>query len=398
MRSMFASLVFFVGIFGTCSLALGASRTAAHEKLIENVCASQKPVLVIDTFDGNQTNEMNIDLDGDGAFDMHHGDFVSRLVHLHGQSTIKEVIGTPVFSHQLLEVLLKYIAQIESGQLELSWINFSQGYTVEIDSLNRVIGQKGKINEFNVHLFGSEVLQALWTSKPKLKLKELNEAFLRLQELGIPVFVAAANSGYKEVNLYSLFPNVYSVGSIDLQGRKADYSADNSTVTIWRKGDVRAITNGTGLDLNEDGRVDVQLDTPLVSIDVKESLRGRRAQELVQSVPRDIDEQNNNNTSVFHGLVRQLPRGLYSTNQILSKSLATPFQQSRYIKTLGDYFYMDGLNTMPLVFLKVNGAGELLLQQGKDEGIGQFRNTLYGTSFSSPSICDGTVTPEKFAL
>jgi|GEM_PF-4229902 len=386
MRSMFASLLFFFGFSCTFSLALGASRTAAHEKLIQKVCASQKPVLVIDTFDGNKTNEMNIDLDGDGAFDMHHGDFVSHLVQLNGQSTIKEVIGTPVFSHQLLEVLLKYIAQIESGQLELSWINFSQGYTVEFDSLNRVIGQKGKINELNIHLFGSEVLQALWSSKPKLKLQELNEAFLRLQDLGIPVFVAAANSGYKEVNLYSLFPNVYSVGSIDLQGRKADYSADNSTVTIWRKGDVQAITNGAGLDLNEDGRADVQLNTQLVPRALKESLDGRLSRELLLSVPRDIDEKNDNNTAVFHGLASQLPRGLYSTNEILSKSLATPFQQSRYIKTLGDYFFMDGSNPRPLVFLKVNGAGELLVQQGKNEGIGQFRNILYGTSFSSPSI------------
>lgn len=372
-------------------------RTDHDERTVARICAVKAPVLVIDTFAGHASNEINIDIDGDGSYDVHHGDFVAKLIELNGQQTLKLVIPTPVFSPKLLEVLTETADKIEQGFLRIAWINFSQGFTVEIDSLNGLLGQRNLVNERNVHDYGRRVLEKLWTSKPKLMLRELNEAFLRLERLGVPVVVAAANSGYREVNLYSLFPNVISVGAIDLAGKKASYSADNSAVTVWRRGDVLSYAVAGGADLNGDGLMDLPIITPAVPKAVLEMLVGKHAPTLAKQVPADIDAANDEGHATFFELTAKLPQGVYSTNEILRKTLGTGFQNSRYIQSLGDYFYLDGEHPRPLLYMKIDSSGRILLRQGTIEGHGVFRNVLYGTSFASPNICDGTKTPERFA-
>lgn len=385
-------------VFGATSTSLAGARTDQDEHLVKRICSSPDPVLVIDTFAGNSTNEINIDLDGDGYYDIHHGEFVTKLVELNGQKVIKEIIGTPIFSPEFLDVLNKYIERIEKKELQVSWINFSQGFTVEIDALNSLLGLKNEINAKNVHLYSLRVLETLWASRPKLKIKELYDAFLRLEQLQVPVFVAAANSGFKEVNIYSLFPNVYSVGALDLQGKKASYSADNSTVTIWRAGDLKSYLVAGGIDLNKDQVPDFTTETPFVSPELLEKFQGAKAAQLASKVPPDIAKENDNNKATFFELVAKLPAGLYRTYDLLNMTLATPFQQSRYIKSLGEYFYLDGIIPRPLFFGASNGNGELAISQGQGDLNQQFRNILYGTSFASPNICDGTKTPEEFSL
>lgn len=388
----------FVALVFVSSLAHAGIRTDQDEAIVSRVCASQAPVLVIDTFSGNPTNSADIDLNGDGTYDIHHGEFVSRLIELNGQRVIREVIGTPVFSYELLEVLNSYADRLERGELRLSWINFSQGFTVEISLLNALIGAKDEVTEKNVHLYARRVLEELWTTRPKLKLKELDTVFKRLEALGVPVFVAAANSGFKEVNLYSLFPNVLSVGAIDLNGGKAPYSADNSAVTLWRQGSIKSYSTSEGIDVNGDGIADFSLFTPEISESLLNSFKGKPASRVTSQVPKEVDDMNDNNRTQFFELAAKLPAGMYSTKEILLKTLATPFQQARYIQSLGNVFYLDGKYPYPLFFMDVDNNGALKTRAGMYQGAVQFRNVLYGTSFSSPSICNGERTPDRFAL
>lgn len=63
--------------------------------------------------------------------------------------------------------------------------------------------------------------------------------FRRLEEMnqrGIPVFQSAGNTMSSSVNLLSFANGVTSVGALDKNGKKTDYSSDNSLVTRWEQG------------------------------------------------------------------------------------------------------------------------------------------------------------------
>lgn len=382
-------------MMGAALPAAAGERTNADEATIQRVCALTAPVLVVDTFPGNPTNVANIDLDGDGTHETYHGDFVARIIELHGQHTIRENVGTPVMPAQLLEVFQKYIARLERGE-KIAWINYSQGYTLEFDYLNRRLGLRREITEKNVHLYARRILEAVWTSHPEQKVKELYEAFARLGELGVPVILAAANSGFNEVNVYSLFPNVISVGGYDNYG-KAPYSADNSAVTIWRTGNIYSGLVPGGIDLNADGVADFPMDTPEIPLALLKNFEGRFPREVARSVPKEIDDAFPDGTTTFAQLVAHLPEGLYSTSEVLDQARADGLHE-RYLKSLGEYFYVDGHFPRPLFFMPTEmSSGRLRIRQGRAVPGGQYRNVLYGTSFSSPSVCDGTTTPVAYA-
>jgi len=396
-NNMKAALLVTLMLFPALSQAAG-ERTAASERVVSRACRSRAPVLVIDNFPGDRTNSPVMDLDGNGTYDIMHGEFVASLVELHGQETIRANVSTPSLTPQVLEVLNFYADKIERGELEISWINFSQGASREFADLDKVLGLRDTINHRNVHEYAQRVLEALWTKKPDLQLRELYDVFQRLARLGVPVIIAAENSGYKEVNFYSLFPNVYSVGELDLAGRKTYYSADNSTVTLWRRGNIESYAVEGGLDFNSDGRADIPFTPVPIPDELLQSMAGKRAESLVSQIPTAIDDAENDGKAIFSNLTAQLPAGLYDTKKALAITLGTGQQRDHYLRTLGEYFYMDGQHPDPLFFVSIDNSGKVVLKQGLRKGQAQYRNLLYGTSFAAPSICNGIPTPDAYAL
>lgn len=92
--------------------------------------------------------------------------------------------------------------------------------------------------------------------------------FTRLEwtiKRGIPVFHSAGNGASEEVDLLSFADGVNSVGALDKNGKKADYSADNSLISIWERGDYPIVQirdkKGTILGYNITGgqRVEIPL-------------------------------------------------------------------------------------------------------------------------------------------
>lgn len=378
------------------SSAFSQTRTQTTEEIIKNACLSKDSVLVIDEVGDDPTNTKIIDLDGDGIYDVFHGEFVKKLVELNNQNVIVQSIGSPIYPFQLNEIIKKYNDLLENKKINLSWINFSQGFTVDIDSLNKLLGLKDVVNDLNVHLFSRQILLKLAERKPELKIQELYLEFEKLQKFGVPFIVSAGNSGYKEVNIYSLFPGVISVGAIDLNGHKADYSADNSTVTVWRTGSILSYTDGNRLSFNNNLNIGFKLSTPLISAELIKKYNNKLASKVAQNIPEKIKNETDNNNSTFEEFIKKLPTGLYSTNEILELNLGTLFQQSRYIQSLGDYLYIDGAKKKVIFFAQIDQDGYLSIKQGQTLGSRQFRNTLFGTSFSSPSICNGEITPKEF--
>ena len=383
-------------------LAAGAS-TAENEAILARACASPAPVLVVDTFGAEYADQFNIDIDGDGTYDMLHGDFVARLAELNGQATVREgasvrgPMGMTIYPAKLAEILNRYADKIERGEARISWVNFSQGFTSEFKDLNRLLGYRNVINDKNVDQYAGQILAALYAKKTQAPLKALAAAIERITRLGIPVVAAAANDGYNAVNIYSLFPGVISVGALDLAGRSAWYSADNSLVSIWRRGSVVAMAAPGGIDLNGDGSADFSLPTREFSAELLAQFEGRAASAAASEIPTDLANTIDDNTADFFSITANLPAGLYETNGVLRHARGTSFQQSHYLAGLGDYFYLDGQDGRPLFFLGVNNAGDLVRKKGMESYGAGYRNELYGTSFASPNICNGQTTPPEYA-
>lgn len=400
----FFLLVVFNTVLIISFVAQAHTRTDQSEAVISKICSVKADVLVLDTFGDNLEDQFNIDIDGDGTYDMLHGDFVARIVEVNGQKTIREAasvrapLGMTIYPENLTKILNTYADKIEKGEIKLAWINFSQGYTVEIADINRLLGKRDVVTGANINNFVNEILQTLFNKKPNLKLQELYDALERMNKLGVPVVAAAANDGYGAVNIYSLFPQVISVGALNLAGKKAWYSADNSLVTVWRDGSILSYANQAGLDINSDGKADFSSVTRMVSDELLNSFNGKQVSKVLSQIPAQIDQNNDDNRTDFYQLTAKLPAGLYDTRLILRKCLATPFQQARYIASLGEYFYIDGLDSRPLFFMKANSASELQVGQGAGTSFLQYRNEIYGTSFAAPNICNGKKTPREYAL
>ncbi len=385
------------------SLAYAGARTDADEQLIARVCQSTAPVLVVDNFAGDKTSgQPDVDLNGDGTYDVLHGDFVAKIIEYDGHQVVKA--QTPVVVVDLLAILQPYLNKIKSGELKISRINFSQGFVVTFDMINQVLGLPiDTVNYNNVYEKRAQVLPALAATYPSFHLMELAHAFQELEKLGVPVFAAAGNSTFREVNVYSLLPDVHTVGALNLKGEKASYSADNSTVTIWRRGGILtySVDGGTGIALGNHEKSDFILSTPQVPQSLLSEFNGKDPSTVARQIPDKIEAANNDDASTFFDLAAKLPKGLYNTSDVEDHSLATNPDQAHYIKKyLGDYFYMDGVHPLPLVYLHNDPFSNLLLiQQGVQTPDGrQYRNVNYGTSFAAPSICDGERTPEQYAL
>lgn len=368
-----------------------AIRDLESETIAKHVCRNEAAVLVVDTFDGDPTNQRDVDLNGDGTFDIYHGDLTEKLVQLSGRPTIRANISTPVFSTQLLQVLTDHLEQIEAGKLKVSWINFSQGYSVPIDGLNRFVNRQrdGRVRHWNVHKLAPTILKNLAIEKPQLKIAELVQVFEAFGRLGIPIVVAAGNSGFSEVNFYSLFPNVISVGALDNQGRRTPYSSENSAVTMWRKGEIKSYAMPTGVDLNGDRKSDFEIRTTPIGQETLDWLNGKLAHEIASPFPAHLQQGNDNNTATFFDVIKKLPAGLYSTRDILRRALATPFHQAKYMQdSLGDYFYMDGVNPLPLTFVPTATDNRIIFDRYELYDGYQLRTTIKGTSFAAPNLCD----------
>jgi hypothetical protein len=74
---------------------------------------------------------------------------------------------------------------------------------------------------------------------------------------GLPVILAAGNRGPDMFNIYSTIPGTLSVGSVNASGDISPWSADNSMVKGWARGEFEVRTVDGGYDITEDGKVDV---------------------------------------------------------------------------------------------------------------------------------------------
>lgn len=359
---------------------------------IEQACRSQDPVLVFDNFgreDGRQAPQ--VDVDGDTQPDLHHGQFVEKLVQLGGHRTVRLPLEGEVSLPDVEEKLTEVVAALEAGQARYSRINFSQEMPLKLAAFKRDIFPGDdtfpEATAQNIGELKDRILQKIAADRPDFKLLELKALFSRLEKLGVPFVVAAGNNGAGYVNLFSMMPGVVSVGALNVDGKKRIISADNALVGQWRRGSfVAALTKG-GYDVNGDGAADFSLAQVSKGASIVEKVQGKKIAEAVSDVTAEFREwaakAKESEFVVPNAALNILPVGLYRVEDIVTLGTITP-GTARHFRASGKYFYKT--QTGPAAFFFTDD-GERIVYDPALTGTANQRNLMSGTSYAAPWLC-----------
>lgn len=116
----------------------GVAQLSPDEAKISQVCSSHAPILLLDNF---STLEGRVpptaDLDGDGRFDLGHGEVVSALYQMTGKQVQQiNINGDGTIPH-LIQLLEPIAEKLESGAIELAAISLSQTIDVSFRALQQ---------------------------------------------------------------------------------------------------------------------------------------------------------------------------------------------------------------------------------------------------------------------
>lgn len=363
-----------------------------EDDVIRAVCESAAPVLVYDNFSSQRGLRPVIDVNGDLVPELSHGEYVAKIAAIGGRDVIELNMVGDVELPSVEVTLAQVVAELEAGSAQYSRINFSQEVPLKISAFKADLFFNEsfipEITPSNLATYRDTILKKLWTDRPDFRLQEIHQLFVRLQKLGVPVVVAAGNFGPSYVNLFSLFPGVISVGSLDLDGTKRLLSADNSLVTVWRKGSFVSQQLLGGVDIDGDGVVDFANDRLSREKKVVEMFAGLDVSTAVSPVAQDFFDWSHkvkhSEMVVANAALNVIAQGLYQVSDLVSLGTVTAGTAKHFSKS-GKYAYKSP-NGPPTFFMDDNGAGQIVFDPLKNGSTNQLI-MVSGTSFAAPALC-----------
>ncbi len=383
----------FKSLFVAVSLVVSFSARAEEPvKMLQRVCGSSAPVLVYDNYSSAEYSKLAIDLNGDLKAELSHGEYVNKIVELHGQTTESLDLGGEVSLPEVEAGLSKVAAALENGSVKYSRINFSQELPIRIGAFkNDLFANDPTVPEItaqNISEYKDKILQKIWTDVPEFRMQELYRVMERLQKLGVPVFVAAGNFGPNYVNMFSLLPNVISVGSLDLDGTKRLLSADNALVTVWRKGSFVSQQLDDGIDINGDGITDFSKERMTTDKKIVDMFAGKPASASVITVESEFLKWlvKLEGTSPANTALNVIPAGLYRVDELAGLPTVSPGTAAHFRKS--GVFALKISTVPPTFFFDEDEQGNVVFDPLKTGESNQLM-MLSGTSFAAPSVCAG---------
>ncbi len=243
---------------------------------------SDNPVIVVvDSFQRTGFGTPKTDIDGDAPAnnltlnrELFHGDYIATLLTTNLPTAKLIKVTWPV--DQLAEdnsegvAIFKELKQAKQAGYHISAVNCSMTPPVplDFDQLSKICEQT--ITAENIADNRTLVLLKLmnWahTETDKNSIKQqtilaLNTmtAMSELVKSGVPVYVAAGNTGPENISLYSLASGVVNVGAVDAAGVDSEYSARHSLITRKARGDFNVTVIKDGVDITGDGTADLPL-------------------------------------------------------------------------------------------------------------------------------------------
>lgn len=356
------------------------------QKRIAAVCQSKLPVLVVDFFIENGVVNKYIDIDGDLVPDIAHGELVESFLKASGKSTLRYPVRDELNTSEFAPIFKNILEQVKSGKLRISAINLSQLSRLRIASLVTSLGENA--NASNLHELKENIINKIaigMKSADVPEIEELVQIFSDFEKLGIPVIVAAGNDGSEFINTFSLFPGAISVGNQGLNGKPVATSSTSTLITIWKQGEyVAKRLSDAGIDLNNDGRADLEpallsRQEPLVS-----KLRGKKLSDYLRKAPDDelSNLYSRKTAGGLEVLFKQLdPMAVYETKDLNHYFRRTDSPFAKALVDRAPYF-----NKNSNIGFTVDSQGLLQYDPLGDGDLRQV-NLLSGTSYSAPSIC-----------
>lgn len=381
---------------------LGASRftNPEAEAAARQACASSAPFVVLDTF--ALFKPANIDDTpqepaGGRPQRLLHGDVVAAIAEASHPGAIAYQTD-PVFNVRSLVSDFRRLANdIEAGRIpKPAAIVSSIVLPVDLAQVNARLEIARPFDQSSILSRRRELLAALSQAhSPQNPYAEIDEQMARLSAAGVPVFVAAGNTGPDQIiNALALSDGVFAVGALDRDGAKTAYTSAPGLVSIWSPGFVVLTEAPGGLSVSGGQNVELRgADLPDQRA-VIARYDGRRALDVVLRAPSELRHLR----SVGPSRQRQryltaiLEHGIYRTEDLMT-AYGYAESSGTFVRAIADGPYMH-FPTDTIFRATVDGA--LSFDPIGDRSEGQLQ-VADATSFAAPNVCAKKLFPARVA-
>jgi hypothetical protein len=402
-RRMIASLVAGAGVGLAAFIGLmpgeareprraGASlfATADAESAARRACASEAPFVVLDTF--GLFKPANVEDAPDETADgkprrLLHGDIVAAIAEASHPGAIAYQTDPAFTVRSLASDFGRLASDVESGRVaKPAAVVSSIVLPVDLAQVNVRLQVDRPFDQSNVMARRRELLETLGRGRGASNpYAEIGEQMDRLRRAGVPVFVAAGNTGPDQtVNALALSEGVYAVGALDRDGARTAYTSAPGLVSIWSPGFV-VLTEAPG-GLSVSGGLNVELqgaDLPEQRA-VIARYGGKRARDVVLETPAELRHIRGSGASRHRHryLAATLAHGIYRTEDLMS---AYGYSESSgtFARAVADGPYMH----FPTDMIFRTTVDDLLSFDPIGDRSGGQLQVADATSFAAPNIC-----------
>ncbi|MDR4307156.1 hypothetical protein IHQ68_11050 [Chelatococcus sambhunathii] len=381
--------------------ASGASRFASveAERAARDACASSAPFVILDTF--ALFKPANIDDapqdPGEGGRPLLHGDVVAAIADASHPGVIAYQTD-PIFNARSLAGDFGRLARdIETGRIpKPAAVVSSIVLPVDLQQVNARLSASRSFDQATVLARRTELLSALTDGgDPRSPYAEIDGQLARLRRSGVPVFVAAGNTGPDQtVNALALSEGVYAVGALDRSGAAAAYTSAPGLVSVWSPGFVVLTEAPGGISVSGGRAVELRgADLPEQRA-VIARYSGKRAADVTLQTPAELRYLSSLGPSRQRNryLAMTLEPGVYRTEDLMA-AYGYAESSGTFARAVADGPFMHFPSD---TIFRATVDGTLLFDPIGDRSEGQLQ-VADATSFAAPNICAARLFPTRLA-
>ncbi len=363
----------------------------AHAKphWVQTLCESNKSVLILDNFYrqtpdyGSQMTKPLFDIDGDAIADVEHGDIVKLIANSNFNDIktygLNRTNNHNITTDDIASALIKIIELIDTNKMQKpSALLMSIGMFISFDKLNKELRLNDAINPENLMSSKRKALQRILELNERVnktpfisKTAQLIQLTRKINELGIEFVVAGGNHiPSHKFNFYSLL-KIKTVGALTFHGKEvAPYSHFHEDASVYVVGDIVVRRLENGIDLNNDGEIDVTTNELSWEEPIVNKYRGREVNGSVKSE----EEWSFISEGVFYFSILNEVAG-YRYNEMQGDATQD------FAITYGEWVVFPGG-----FHLKKDSQENYRYDPSGDGNPNQV-STLRGTSYATPNLC-----------
>lgn len=369
-----------------------ASRFASPEAegAARQACGSKAPFVVLDTFalftPANLDDAPQEAREGQ-AKRVLHGDVVAAIAEASHPGAIAYQTD-PVFNVRSLVSDFRRLARdIETGRIARpAAIVSSIVLPADLAEINSRLNPEQPFEQANALARKAELLTTLSQGRdPQNPYTQIDEQMTRLRAMGVPVFVAAGNSGPDQIiNALALSEGVYAVGALDRDGARTSYTSAPGLVSIWSPGFVVLTEAPGGLSVSGGSGVELKgADLPEQRA-VIARYGGKRANDVVLLPPSELRHIRTLGPSRQRQrfLAMTVEHGIYRTEDLMA-AYGYGEGSGTFARAVADGPYMHFPSD---TIFRATVDGTLMFDPIGDRSEGQLQ-VADATSFAAPNIC-----------